>query len=181
MKNQTKSPITKVMGIDPGLGVTGYGIIQGNRSQVKSIAFGTIKTRSSESLASRLKQLYIDLKQVMDTYDPEYVAIEQVFVAYNVSSAMKLGQARGVALMTAFSCGAEIGEYSALEVKKAVVGVGRATKDQVQMMVQHLLHLKEKPEPFDAADALAVAICHLHTMQSIWPKSDAVSRRQRRC
>ena len=96
-----------------------------------------------------------------------------------ISSAFKLGQARGVALMTAFACGAEIGEYSALQVKKAVVGVGRATKEQVQHMVQHLLNLKQKPSPFDAADALAIAICHLHTIRSLWPNEQMMVNKVR--
>ncbi|MBN2382852.1 crossover junction endodeoxyribonuclease RuvC [bacterium] len=166
-----------VMGIDPGLSITGYGLIRGDRSRITLIESGAIRTNSSQGLPARLKQLYTGLNEVMTTYKPDHVAIEQIFLAQNVSSAMKLGQARGVALMTAFACGAEIGEYSAIEVKKAVVGVGRASKEQVQIMVQHLLALKNRPEPADVADALAVAICHLHTIQSLWPKQPLRNRR----
>jgi len=179
--NQNKTRMEcdfSVMGIDPGIGVTGYGIVHSKGSQLISVDFGSIKTRASESIAARLQFLHEELSKVMDLFKPEQVAIEEVFAAHNISSAFKLGQARGVALMTAFSCGAEIGEYSALHVKKAVVGVGRATKEQVQLMVQHLLKLPEKPKPFDAADALAIAICHIHTLRSRWPKDiHSVNRR----
>lgn len=173
-RNDTKN--IRLMGIDPGLRVTGYGVIQSNGPQITVITYGAIRTHSEDSVASRLKCLYTELSEIMTRYQPQQVTIEQVFMAYNVSSALKLGQARGVALVSAYAAGAEISEYSALEVKKAVVGVGRATKEQVQIMVQHLLGLKEIPEPNDAADALALAICHLHCMQSLWPQ-EAMSRK----
>jgi len=180
MRENFEHSAIAVMGIDPGLSITGYGMIRGNRAQIQLIDAGFIKTDTSESLPARLKQIYNGLKNVMETFRPEHVAIEQTFMAQNVSSAMKLGQARGVALMTAFSCGAALGEYSALEVKKAVVGVGRASKEQVQIMVQRLLGLKTRPEPADIADALAVAICHLHTIQSLWPQTSSTNRKYRR-
>ncbi|MFC1851917.1 crossover junction endodeoxyribonuclease RuvC [candidate division CSSED10-310 bacterium] len=169
-----------VMGIDPGIAVTGFGIIRGRGSQIQPVHSGTIRTNSTECVAARLKHIFINLKDIMNTYQPEEVAVEEVFFSRNVSSAMKLGQARGVALMTAFTCGAELGEYSALEVKKAVVGFGRATKEQVQLMVQRLLALSRKPEPNDVADALAIAICHFHTLQSRWPAETLRGRTRRK-
>lgn len=157
------------MGIDPGIGVTGYGVIRGKGSSIILVNYGAIKTNTKESLSSRLRFLYVHLKEVLGVYQPDEVAIEQVFLAQNVSSTLKLGQARGVALMTSFASGAALGEYSPLEVKKAVVGVGRATKRQVQVMVQRILGMQKIPEPNDAADALAIAICHYNTIRSNWP------------
>lgn len=179
MNREITSETLIIMGIDPGLGTTGYGIIEGRGSSLRALTWGGISSRKDDTLASRLKMLYNRLQALMFEYHPQHVAVEEVFVAHNVSSAMKLGQARGVALMTAYSCGAEIGEYSALVVKKAVVGVGSASKEQVQVMVRHLLALPTTPTPADAADALAIAICHYHTLRSRLPL-DYGARRSRR-
>lgn len=179
MSREIKTETLIVMGIDPGLGTTGYGIIEGCGSSIRALAYGGISSQKTDTLASRLKTLYNRLQSLMFEYHPQHVAVEEVFVAHNVSSAMKLGQARGVALMTAFSCGAEIGEYSALVVKKAVVGVGSATKEQVQVMVKHLLGLPTQPTPTDAADALAIAICHYHTLRSRLPHDFGLRRSRR--
>jgi crossover junction endodeoxyribonuclease RuvC len=115
----------------------------------------------------KLQRIFVELTNVINEYQPEFVAIEDVFYAVNVKSALKLGQIRGVAMLAASSCGLEVAEYAPLAIKSAVVGYGRAEKCQVQQMVTRLLHLSEPPEPADAADALAIAICHIHTAATL--------------
>src|SRR6185503_6055627 len=119
--------------------------------------------RPRDAMAVKLQHIYSQLSQIISDHQPEMVAIEEVFYAVNVKSALKLGQVRGVAMLAASSASLEVAEYSPLSIKSAVVGYGRAEKLQVQHMVAHLLNLAEPPQPSDAADALAIAICHLHT------------------
>ena len=152
-----------VFGIDPGSRTTGFGVIdvEGNRLQCLDYGAARGGRRGGENdFPSRLRRIYRQLSLSLQKHRPEVVALEEVFHAVNARTALKLGQARGVALLAAAESGAAVFEYSPLEVKKAVVGYGRADKQQVQLMVSVLLHLGEKPEPHDAADALAVAICH---------------------
>ena len=152
-----------VFGIDPGSRNTGFGVIdvEGNRFQCLDYGAARGVPRGGENdFPSRLRRIYRQLSLSLEKHRPEVVALEEVFHAVNARTALKLGQARGVALLAAAESGAEIFEYSPLEVKKSVVGYGRADKQQVQLMVSVLLHLDKKPEPHDAADALAVAICH---------------------
>lgn len=151
-----KSFIT--LGIDPGTRCTGYGIIQRAGSEDICLAHGHIKTKSEEQ-HNRLYEIYQDLCEVIATLKPDVVSIEKVFMHANVQSALKLGQARGVALLAAAHFGLPVFEYSPREIKKAVVGYGAADKNQVQHMVKTLLQLKNEPQP-DAADALAIALCH---------------------
>ena len=170
--------MTILMGIDPGSRHTGYGIIEqvGNRSTV--VDFGTISTRGSE-MAPRLGEIFAGLRQVIALHRPDEVGIEKVFMARNPDSALKLGQARGAALTAVVQSGVPVFEYSARQVKQAVVGRGGAEKVQVAEMVKHLLGLEKRPQE-DAADALAIALCHAHTRVSLARMGGATSVRRRR-
>ena len=150
------------MGIDPGSSCTGYGIIEEINGALKMVHWGSVKSKSRQPFSQRLKLIYDELILVIRKFNPDEVAIEDMFFATNVKSALKLGQTRGIAVLSAVNEGKPVAEYSPLEVKQSVVGYGRAEKTQVQDMVTSLLRLKEKPEPLDASDALAVAICHIH-------------------
>ncbi|WP_028388496.1 crossover junction endodeoxyribonuclease RuvC [Legionella fairfieldensis] len=149
-----------ILGIDPGSRITGYGIIKENQKQLQYIDSGCIRT-SEGNLSQRLLQIFNGICQLMDDYSPDEVAIEQVFMHQNPNSALKLGHARGVAMVAAASHRIPVSEYSAREVKQAVVGYGAAQKEQVKHMVITLLMLSNPPQS-DAADALAIAICHSH-------------------
>ena len=151
------------MGIDPGSSCTGYGIIEEINSVLKVVHWGSVKSKPRQPFPQRLKLIYDELVMVIHEFNPDEVAIEDMFFATNVKSALKLGQTRGIAVLSAVNEGKPVAEYSPLEVKQSVVGYGRAEKTQVQDMVTSLLRLKEKPEPLDVSDALAVAICHIHT------------------
>ncbi len=152
----------RILGIDPGSETTGYGLIESDGSRHASILFGAIRTSPKRTFHERLLQIYTQLMDILAHEEIHAVAIEGVFYAANVQSALKLGHARGVALLVAAQQGLPVFEYSPLEIKSAIVGYGRAEKSQVQLMVRHLLNLPEIPTPDDAADALAVAICHSH-------------------
>jgi len=152
----------KILGIDPGSRITGYGVIEKQGNRLRHVDNGAIATASETPLALRLLEIHRGLEQVIATYQPEAMAVEQVFLAKNALSALKLGHARGVALVCGVNAGLPVFEYSALQVKSAVVGYGRAAKGQVQQMVKALLNLPEIAQE-DASDALAVAICHAHS------------------
>lgn len=152
----------RILGIDPGTRVTGYGIIKKEGNRLFHIDNGGIFTRSDMDLADRLKLIYDGLCRVIEIYTPEAVAVEQIFLSKNALSALKLGHARGAALLAGVNHGLPVFEYSALQVKSAVVGYGKAEKIQVQQMVKTLLNLPEIAQE-DASDALAVAICHAHS------------------
>ena len=170
--------MTILLGIDPGSRHTGYGVIEqvGNRS--RALAFGTISTSGAE-MAPRLGTIFAGLCEVMSAHMPEEVSIEKVFMARNPDSALKLGQARGAALTAVVQSGVPVFEYSARQVKRAVVGRGGAEKVQVAEMVKHLLGLEKRPQE-DAADALAIALCHAHTRVSLARMGGATSVRRRR-
>jgi len=154
----------RVLGIDCGGEYTGYGVVEMRANgRLGCLVCGAIKLSPKESLPRRLAQIFAELGAVIGEYHPDEVAIEDVFYALNVKSALKLGQVRGVAMLAAAAAGLEVAEYSPLTIKSAVVGYGRAEKQQVQHMVTRLLELSRPPEPMDASDALAIAICHLHT------------------
>ena len=152
----------RVMGIDPGSNCTGCGVIEEINNELKVIYWGSIKSKTRQPFPERLKFIYDELVAIIQNFNPDEVAVEDMFFATNVKSALKLGQTRGIAILSAVNEGKPVAEYSPLEVKQSVVGYGRAEKQQVQEMVTAILKLKEKPEPFDASDALAVAICHMH-------------------
>jgi len=154
----------RVLGIDCGGEYTGYGVVEILPSgKLCCLTCGAIKLSSRDPLPVRLSRIYVHLGAIISEHQPDEVAIEDVFYALNVKSALKLGQVRGVAMLAAASAGLEVSEYSPLTIKSSVVGYGRAEKQQVQHMVTRLLDLASPPEPFDASDALAIAICHLHT------------------
>ncbi len=154
----------RVLGIDCGTEYTGYGVVDLLADDhLVCIVCGAIKVSPRDPMPVRLSRISIGLQELISQHRPDRVAIEDVFYAANVKSALKLGQVRGVAMLAAASAGLEVAEYSPLSIKSAVVGYGRAEKHQVQQMVMRLLNLDEVPEPADAADALAIAICHLHT------------------
>jgi crossover junction endodeoxyribonuclease RuvC len=152
----------RILGIDPGTRITGYGIIDVEGNRLRHVDNGIIKTRSSDDLPLRLKAIYDGLTAVIKGYAPTAVAVEQVFLAKNPRAALTLGHARGTAVLSAVNLDREVHEYSALQVKSAVVGYGHAGKQQVQQMVKVLLNLPEVAQE-DAADALAVAICHANS------------------
>ena len=155
----------KILGLDPGLGTTGWGLIQADGNRLSHLANGQLKTDASETLPKRLSHLASQLEALLADHSPEAAAVEEVFVNKNPQSTLKLGQARGVALMVAARAGLEVGEYAPTLVKKAVVGTGGAEKAQVHAMVQRLLPGAKIGGP-DAADALAVAITHAHHLAS---------------
>jgi crossover junction endodeoxyribonuclease RuvC len=152
----------RILGIDPGSRSTGYGIIETDGSRHRAIVFGTIQTETRRAFHERLLKIHMDLSAILAHEEVDVMAIEEVFHATNVQSALKLGHARGVALLAAAQRGIAVAEYSALEIKSAVVGYGRAEKTQIQAMVRLLLDLPGIPTSDHAADALAVAICHAH-------------------
>jgi crossover junction endodeoxyribonuclease RuvC len=155
----------RILGIDPGSESTGYGIIESDGTHHTAILFGAVKTRPRSPFHERLLKIYTDLTDILSREKAQVMAIEEIFYAANVQSALRLGHARGVALLVAAQQGLSVFEYSPLEVKSAIVGYGRAEKSQVQGMVRFLLNLSKTPTPDDAADALAVAICHAHKMK----------------
>ena len=158
----------RVLGIDCGGEYTGYGVVeQDDQGNLQHIAFGAVRLNTHRPLAERLSQIFHELRAVIERYQPEVAAIEEVFYAANAKSALKLGQVRWVALLVASECRLQVAEYSPLSIKSAVVGYGKADKVQVQHMVARLLKLAELPEPQDASDALAIAICHLHTAATL--------------
>jgi len=164
--------MTIILGIDPGSRITGYGIINENRQQLSYIDSGCIRTSEGE-LSQKLLEIFNGICQLMEKFSPDEVAIEQVFMYQNPSSALKLGHARGVAMVACASHRLNVSEYSAREVKQSVAGYGAAEKDQVKHMVVKLLMLEGSPQA-DAADALAVAICHSHMKNGLY------ARRRRR-
>src|SRR5574342_518593 len=153
----------RVLGIDPGTVATGYGVVDAEDHTLRAVTYGAITSHAGLSFARRLLRIHQELQTLLARTRPDCAAVEAVFFARNVQSALRLGQARGVALLALAQAGVQIHEYSALEVKQAVTSYGRAVKGQVQEMVRLLLGLAEAPSPVDAADALAVAICHHHT------------------
>lgn len=149
-----------ILGIDPGLAIVGYGVIEFIGNRYRAIDYGCILTESNMHHPDRLKIIYQDLSSLIDKYNPDDVAMEELFFNKNVKTAIKVGQARGVEILAAVNKGKPIYEYTPLQIKQSVAGYGRAGKKQVQEMIKLLLNLREIPKPDDAADALAVAICH---------------------
>jgi crossover junction endodeoxyribonuclease RuvC len=161
----------RVFGIDCGTEITGYGVVEScetaRESKLVMMAMGAIRLKKALTTAERLEQVYRELSEQLGRWTPDAVAIEEVFYSVNAKSALKLGQVRGVALLAAATLRLPIAEYAPLKIKSSVVGYGLAKKEQVQFMVARLLGLSEVPQPADAADALAIAICHIHTAQTL--------------
>ncbi len=154
----------RILGIDPGSRVTGYGIIDSDRGRLGFVACGVVKTTASYPFANRLNEIFDGINEVIQVHEPTMAAVEEVFLSQNPGTALKLGQARGVAVVAAMQNGLSVSDYSARKIKQAVVGYGQAEKGQIQHMVRILLSLKGMPSN-DAADALAVAICHANTLR----------------
>ena len=153
----------RIFGIDPGSERTGYGCVETNGSRHHLVTYGAISSRPADAFPDRLARIHRELTTLLASCRPDCVAIENLFHATNVRSALRLGHARGVAMLAAVEAGCQVVEYTPAEIKRAVVGYGRAEKHQVAQMITLLLGLDKPPAPFDAADALAVAICHLHS------------------
>lgn len=151
------------LGIDPGTATTGYGLIDEKSNRLAFVDHGVITTSRKDTSEARLRKIYTELKQIIIAYKPAAVAVEKLYFGANSKTAIAVGQARGIALLTAAQMKVGVAEYSPLEVKMAVTGYGRADKKQVQQMVKTLLNLRDLPRPDDAADALAIAICHLNS------------------
>jgi crossover junction endodeoxyribonuclease RuvC len=161
-----------VLGIDPGTASTGYGLVRQMRGGLEEVTHGVIATPANLPMPERLDLLYKELNQIIDLHCPESSAVEMLFFQRNVKTAISVGQARGVVLLALAQAGLPIGEYTPNEIKQAVTGYGGADKHQMQEMTKLLLRLEKRPRPDDAADALAVAICHLHSSHL----NDLVSR-----
>ncbi len=157
----------RILGIDPGSRITGFGVVEKQGNRLLHVENGAIYTDSGDHLAERLGIIHGELGRIISRFAPEAVAVEQIFMAKNALSALKLGHARGAALLAGFNAGLPVFEYSALQVKSAVVGYGKASKEQIQEMVRILLKLPQRAQE-DASDALAVAICHVnsHTLNN---------------
>ena len=152
-----------IVGIDPGIAILGYGVIEYKGNHFKTINYGAIVTGAKEQMPHRLAHIYQELIRILDKYSPDAVAIEELFFNKNVKTALIVAQARGVAILSAANLGLNIYEYTPLQVKQGVAGYGRADKQQIQYMTKTILNLNEVPKPDDVADALAVAICHAHS------------------
>ena len=161
----------RVFGIDCGTEFTGYGVVEvdcdARIPRLLHLAAGTIRLNKKEKTPQRLAQVYAELTALMTLHQPEIIAIEEVFFSANAKSALKLGQVRGVAMLAAATCGMPVVEYAPLSIKSSVVGYGLAAKEQVQFMVRRLLNNEDAFDSADAADALAIAICHIHTAQTL--------------
>jgi crossover junction endodeoxyribonuclease RuvC len=153
----------RVLGIDPGTATTGYGIVEEDGNQLTAVVSGVIRTDADQSTPARLQAIHRHIKRLAAEWQPAEAAVEEIFFSRNVRTAMSVGQARGVAILALADAGLKVAEYTPLAIKQAVTGYGSADKTQMQEMVKILLRLDEVPRPDDAADALAVAICHLHS------------------
>ncbi|HSR49094.1 MAG TPA: crossover junction endodeoxyribonuclease RuvC [Anaerolineales bacterium] len=158
----------RILGIDPGMARTGYGVvIQGSDGRLDLVACGVITTPAGQALGDRLLSLEDGIAGIIEQHRPATAGVEKLFFERNVSTAMSVGQARGVAMLTLARCKVEVAEYAPAEIKQAVAGYGAADKRQMQIMVQRLLRMDAKPTPDDVADALAIAICHAHASRTM--------------
>ena len=157
----------KILGIDPGYGITGFGLIEANQGQYRLLRCGAITTPAGMDFSARLEIIYEDMKQLLRVTQPDVVAIEELFFGQNVTTGIGVAQSRGVILLAIRQAGLEVYSYKPMQVKQAVVGYGNATKHQVMDMTKRLLHLSESPKPDDAADAVAIALCHARSSTSL--------------
>ena len=163
----------RILGIDPGYGITGFGLIEGQRGQYQLLNCGAITTAPNTEFSWRLEVIYNDMTELLRTCQPEAVAIEELFFGQNVTTGINVAQSRGVILLAVRQAGVPIFEYKPMQVKQAVVGYGNATKHQVQDMTKRLLHLSAVPKPDDAADAVAIALCHARSSTSLLAQAEA--------
>lgn len=161
------------LGIDPGTAITGYGLVREEEAGLTLVDCGIITTPPDQPLARRLQTIYRGLADLIGRHQPDEAAVEELFFSRNVRTALSVGQARGVALLALADAGLPVYEYKPLEVKQTVAGYGGANKQQIQEMVRMLLHLDQVPQPDDAADAVAVAVCHIHSarMKALWAET----------
>lgn len=157
----------RILGIDPGYGITGFGLVEANRNSLQLVKCGAITTPPNSDFNWRLSVIYNDMQQLLMMAKPDAVAIEELFFGQNVTTGIKVAQARGVILLAVQQAGIEVFEYKPMQVKQAVVGYGSATKHQVMDMTKRLLHLDAVPKPDDAADAVAIALCHARSSTSL--------------
>lgn len=153
----------KILGIDPGYAILGYGVVEMIGNKFKVLDYGAVTTDTTMDMPDRLKHIYYSLMEIIDATNPDEAAIEELFFNTNSKTAIKVGQARGVAILACANSGLNIEEYTPLQIKQALTGYGRADKKQVQTMIKTILNLKEVPKPDDTADALAAAVCHGHS------------------
>lgn len=157
----------RILGIDPGYGITGFGLIESSRGQSRLLGCGAITTAPGADFSVRLEMIYEDMRQLLSQSKPDAVAIEELFFGQNVTTGIGVAQSRGVILLAIRQAGLEVTSYKPMQVKQAVVGYGNATKHQVQDMTKRLLHLEKMPKPDDAADAIAIALCHARSSTSL--------------
>ena len=168
----------RILGIDPGYGITGFGIIEAERGNSRLIQCGAITTPAGMDFSARLEIIYEDMCQLLETAKPDAVAIEELFFGQNVTTGIGVAQSRGVILLAIRQAGLEVFAYKPMQVKQAVVGYGSATKHQVQDMTKRLLHLNAMPKPDDAADAIAIALCHARSSTSLLAAANAKCKMQ---
>ena len=161
----------RILGIDPGYGITGFGVIEANRGNVQLLGCGAITTPAGMDFSARLEIIYEDMRQLLEKTKPDAVAIEELFFGQNVTTGIGVAQSRGVILLAIRQAGLEVTAYKPSQVKQAVVGYGNATKHQVQDMTKRLLGLQQMPKPDDAADAIAIAVCHARSSTSLIAKA----------
>ena len=157
----------RILGIDPGYGTTGFGIVEADRAQMKLIGCGAITTPPSADFSARLEMIYEDMRSLLEKAKPDAVAIEELFFGHNVTTAIGVAQSRGVMLLAIRQAGLPVYQYKPMQIKQALVGYGNATKHQMQDMTKRLLHLEKMPKPDDAADAIAIALCHARSSTSL--------------
>ena len=157
-----------ILGIDPGLNYTGFGVIEVKASKMKALEYGCITNKVNEIFSGKIKQIHLEIKRMINIYSPHELVLEEIFFSKNTRSAIDVGKVCGAVTLTSTLLGIKLYMYTPLQVKQAVVGYGRASKEQVQAMVKILLGLSKMPKPDHAADALAVAICHIHSKNSYY-------------
>ena len=157
----------RILGIDPGYGITGFAVIDADRNNFRLITCGAITTPAHTDFSARLEMIYEDMRKLLDMAKPDTVAIEELFFGQNVTTGIGVAQSRGVILLAIRQAGLEVHQYKPMQVKQSVVGYGNATKHQVQDMTKRLLHLQAMPKPDDAADAIAIALCHARSSTSL--------------
>lgn len=160
----------RILGIDPGIATVGFGVIESNGGHLSLVNYGTITTPAHTSLSSRLDQIFSDMEQLCEAFRPDAIAYEELFFNTNITTGIAVAHGRGVLLLAGYRAGVPVYEYTPLQVKQAVVGYGRAEKGQVIDMVRRLLNMNTAPKPDDAADALAIAICHARSATSLLSK-----------
>ena len=165
----------RILGIDPGVATVGFGLLETSGNRQTMVSCGVITTPAHTMLSSRLDQIYTDLEELIRSCDPDAISIEELFFSKNITTGIPVAHARGVILLCAFRCGVPVYEYTPMQVKQAVVGYGKAEKRQVMDMVRRILHLTAVPKPDDAADAVAIALCHARSSTSLLNQKGAQS------